>query len=122
MDQQTAGDANVADQLRSIVHEAEVLLEALNGVSDQSLGDLRERVYRAVDTAKARLADLEQQADQLTQRAARAAETYVREHPWAAVAIGAAIGLMLGALIASRAGGARSGERSTPSDGAAEAQ
>jgi len=94
--------AALANELRNVVNQAEALLDAIGQDKDEALDALRGRVYESLDTAKARLADIEDQASRATRRAAVAAESWVRENPWTAVAIGASIGLVIGALISSR--------------------
>jgi ElaB/YqjD/DUF883 family membrane-anchored ribosome-binding protein len=92
--------AALVDELRNVVTQAEALLEALGQDKDEALNALRERVYGAVDAAKARLADLEQQAGVVAQRASVAAEAYTRENPWTVVGGAVAAGLILGSLFA----------------------
>ncbi|HEY2401580.1 MAG TPA: hypothetical protein VGI23_14600, partial [Steroidobacteraceae bacterium] len=48
-----------------------------------------------------RLADFEDQARLLKDAAGRATDQFVRENPWTAVGVGAAIGLILGSWLAS---------------------
>lgn len=94
----------LANELRNVVNQAEALLNAIGQDKDEALDALRGRVYESLDTAKARLADIEGQASRAARRAAVTAESWVRDNPWTAVAIGASIGLVLGALITSRSG------------------
>lgn len=94
----------LASELRNVLQQAEALLQAIGDDRDDAIEALRERVNSAVDTARARLADLESQAEQATQRAAVAAETYVREHPWTTVAIALSVGLVIGAVLVGRGG------------------
>jgi ElaB/YqjD/DUF883 family membrane-anchored ribosome-binding protein len=90
--------AALVDELRNVVVQAEALLEAIGQDKDEALSALRERVYSAVDAAKARLAGLEEQAGVVAQRASVAAEAYTRENPWTVVGGALACGLILGAL------------------------
>jgi ElaB/YqjD/DUF883 family membrane-anchored ribosome-binding protein len=99
MEHTVESSAALANELRNVVSQAEALLEAISQDRDEALGALRERVHESIDTAKARLEDLEQQAAQATQRVAVAAETWVRDNPWTAVAIAASAGLLIGALL-----------------------
>jgi ElaB/YqjD/DUF883 family membrane-anchored ribosome-binding protein len=98
----TASGAALADELRNVVSQAEELLRALGDDGDAAMAALRERVHASLDTARLRLEDLESEAGRMTQQAAEAAETYVRENPWTAVAIGAGLGLLLGGLLIGR--------------------
>jgi ElaB/YqjD/DUF883 family membrane-anchored ribosome-binding protein len=96
--------ATLADELRNVVHQAEELLRAVSEDGNETISALRERVFGAVDTAKSRLADLEQEAQRASQRAANVVENYVREHPWVTVGVAVGVGLLVGALIARRPG------------------
>jgi len=89
--------AALVDELRNVVIQAEALLEAVGADKDEALTALRERVYSAVDAAKARLADVEKQASMVAQRASVAAEAYTRENPWTVIGGATAFGLLLGA-------------------------
>jgi len=99
--------AALADELRNVVDRAESLLKGLAADKDEAATHLRERVLSTVDTAKARLADLEQQAGVVAQRASVASEAYVREHPWTVVGGAVAAGLLLGALFTHGVSSAR---------------
>ena len=70
-------------QLRAVAREAEALLQATAGQTGEQIEELRER-------AKASLA------------AAREIDAQVRNNPWAAVAIAAGVGLLLGLLLARK--------------------
>jgi ElaB/YqjD/DUF883 family membrane-anchored ribosome-binding protein len=93
--------AALVDELRNVVTQAEALLQAMGQDKDEALTALRDRVYSAVDAAKVRLADLEQQAGVAAQRASVAAEAFTRENPWTVVGGAVALGLILGASFTS---------------------
>jgi ElaB/YqjD/DUF883 family membrane-anchored ribosome-binding protein len=96
--QDTSASEALAAELRRIVEQAEELLSAA-GADSAILGDLKDRVDETIGAARAKLADLEQDARQRGRRAAVATESWVRSNPWAGLAIGAGIGLIVGALI-----------------------
>jgi ElaB/YqjD/DUF883 family membrane-anchored ribosome-binding protein len=102
MEHTIESSAALAEELRNVVNQAEALLDAIGQDRDQALEALRERVHESIDTARARLAGLEEQAERATRSAAATAELWVRENPWTAVAIGASVGLLIGALLTSR--------------------
>jgi ElaB/YqjD/DUF883 family membrane-anchored ribosome-binding protein len=87
----------LAAELRRVVEEAEELLGS--AADSVTLGALRDRVTETIGLAREKLADLEREARQRGRRAAAATESWVRTNPWAALAIGAGIGLIAGALI-----------------------
>ncbi|HTV77446.1 MAG TPA: hypothetical protein VMF03_04270 [Steroidobacteraceae bacterium] len=98
IDQDTGTTDAMAAELRRIIEQAEQLMRAA-GADNATLGDLKDRVNQTIGAAREKLADLEQEARQRGRRAAAATESWVRSNPWAALAIGAGIGLIVGALI-----------------------
>ena len=108
-EQYTSGADAMAAELRRIIEQAEQLMNAA-GVNNGSLGELKDRVNETIESAREKLADLEQEARLRGRRAAAATESWVRTNPWAALAIGAGIGLIVGALIM------RSGPAAEPED------
>ena len=68
---------------------------------EEALVELRERMSVAVAEGKKRLAEFEVQARRFKDSAGAAVDEYVRENPWTAVGVGAAIGLILGSWLAS---------------------
>lgn len=94
----TSASEALAAELRRIVEQAEQLMSAA-GADSATLGALKDRVNETIGSARAKLSDLEQDARQRGKRAAVATESWVRSNPWAALAIGAGIGLIVGALI-----------------------
>jgi ElaB/YqjD/DUF883 family membrane-anchored ribosome-binding protein len=98
-DPTTASHDALAEELRNVVMQAEALLNALGVDSDAALGSMRQRVYDSIDTAKTRLADIEEQALRARQHATLAIEEWVRANPWTAVAIGAGLGMVIASLL-----------------------
>lgn len=97
MERTAEQSAVLADELRNVVVQAEALLQALSEDKNEAVGVLRERVRSSVDTAKARLAEIERQAVSMAQRASVTTQAYVRENPWTVAGGALATGLMLGA-------------------------
>jgi len=105
------GSEGLAEELRKVLKQAEALLGSIGDADtqDDSLRGLRDRVSESVDAARTRLADLEQQANRVSQRAASATETWVRDNPWTAIAVVGAVGLLLGTLLTRRGTGSEPG-------------
>jgi ElaB/YqjD/DUF883 family membrane-anchored ribosome-binding protein len=101
MERTTAQSAALAEELRNVMRQAEKLVIALSEDRDAALVELRERVSVALSEGKQRLAELEDQARRLKDTAGRATDQFVRENPWTAVGVSAAIGLILGSWLAS---------------------
>lgn len=97
-----ANDGAAGDDLRDLIAQAEGMLQSLRGQTGEAAERLRERVEATVKSARTRLSSLEGDARQLTEAAAETADEYVRDNPWASVAIAAAAGVIIGALLSRR--------------------
>jgi ElaB/YqjD/DUF883 family membrane-anchored ribosome-binding protein len=85
-----AGD-KLMSELRAVVAAAEELLAAAGNESAERLNELRGRVEEALRGARARL-----------EGAGEEIEDQVRRHPFAALGIAAAVGLVIGVLLARK--------------------
>ena len=101
MERTAQQSAALAEELRNVMRQAEKLVTALAEDRNEALVELRERLGVALADGRKRLADIEKQARLLKDTAGRAADEFVRENPWTAVGVGAAIGLILGSWLAS---------------------
>jgi ElaB/YqjD/DUF883 family membrane-anchored ribosome-binding protein len=108
MERTAEQSATLADELRNVVDQAEALLEALAEDKNEAAGALRKRVRTSLDTAKARLSDMERQTAAMAQRASVTTQAYVRENPWTVAGGALATGLVLGAAFVALL---RSGDR-----------
>jgi ElaB/YqjD/DUF883 family membrane-anchored ribosome-binding protein len=70
-------------QLRAVAQEAEELLQATANQTGEKVEELRERAKEALE-------------------AARSIDDQVRKNPWAAVAIAAGVGLVIGLLLSRK--------------------
>lgn len=91
----------VAD-LKLVVADAEELLRATASQAGEKVAVARERIQASLATAKVKLTDAERVLVDKTKDAAKATDEYVRDNPWQAVGIAAAVGLVLGVLISRR--------------------
>lgn len=96
--QDNSATAALAAELHRIVEQAEALMAAA-GAEQATLGGLKDRVTETIDSAREKLLDLQQEARQRGRGAAVATESWIKANPWAAVAIGAGVGLIVGALL-----------------------
>lgn len=98
MEESEATAGKLAADLRQVVSDAEALLRATAGDAGESVEAARAKVQDSLDSARIKLRSLgEEYAEQ-----ARAADDYVRGHPWQAVGIAALAGIALGLLISRR--------------------
>lgn len=94
-------DKLVAD-LKVVITDAEELLLATAAQAGEKASAARARIQESLKVAKEKLSQAEVIALDKAKAAARATDDYVRENPWAAVGIGAAVGLVIGMLISRR--------------------
>jgi len=84
------------DELRAFLRDVEELVERVRNVADDDVARARSRVVSALGDVQ-RLAG--ESVDSLRERArvaAGQANDYVRERPWTAIGVAAAIGLIVG--------------------------
>jgi ElaB/YqjD/DUF883 family membrane-anchored ribosome-binding protein len=91
-------DKILAD-LRTLATDTEALLRATAGQTGERLGAVRARADASLAAAKTRIEDLGRVAADRTRAAGRATDGYVHANPWQAIAIGVAVGLVIGALL-----------------------
>jgi len=88
--------------LKQVVADAEELLKLTADDVSESTTSLRARLQERLAESRHRLLDLQHTATERAKAAGHAADDYVHEHPWKAVAIGAGVGLIVGLLTSRR--------------------
>ena len=94
--------SNLLDQSQEILHKTEKLIADAANATGKEAEALQARILSGLREAKSRLTDAEEVALEKARNAARATDEYVHEHPWKAIGIGAAVGVVIGMLIARR--------------------
>ena len=92
----------LATDMRIVIVGAEELLRATAGQMGEKAVVARERIQESLRVAKDKLSRAEEAVIDKTKAAARATDDYVHDHPWGAVGIAAAVGLVIGMLISRR--------------------
>ena len=87
------------EELNRIVDQAESLLRSLGEQGGEAAEAVRGRVTETLNQAKARLADVAGDAEQVAESLADRADDYVRANPWQAVALAALLGGVVTLLI-----------------------
>ena len=101
MAEQVSG-SQLIDDLTAVIRDAESLLRATAAQTGDRVEEIRARAEDSVRQAKARLANVEEQALERAREFAGDADQYVRGNPWQAVGIAAGVGLLLGILMSRR--------------------
>jgi ElaB/YqjD/DUF883 family membrane-anchored ribosome-binding protein len=98
----TASTQKLMDDLRQIVEDAEALVEATAHDASDRARQARERATGSVGQARVRLQELEADLRHRAKAAADDAGRYVRDNPWQSIGIAAAVGAVVGVLVARR--------------------
>jgi ElaB/YqjD/DUF883 family membrane-anchored ribosome-binding protein len=88
--------------LKRAVQDAETWLRNATSANSEDLGMVKAKFEDTLRTAKRDLLKLEDSMLARGKIAAQATDHYVHDHPWKAVAAGAAIGVIVGMLISRR--------------------
>jgi ElaB/YqjD/DUF883 family membrane-anchored ribosome-binding protein len=98
----TPADDRVSQHLRTLVDEAQALLDATARAGHDKMDTTRERLRGEVAHLRSRLADLEASTGAQLKSAAHRSDEAVHAHPYAAMGLAAVAGLLLGTLIGRR--------------------
>jgi ElaB/YqjD/DUF883 family membrane-anchored ribosome-binding protein len=98
----TAARRQLLSDLKTVVSDSEELLKATAGAVDERAAAARARVQESLRAARGKIEQLDSEVLDRLNEAAKATDEYVHEHPWGAVGIAAAAGLLVGVLIARR--------------------
>ena len=85
-----------------VVADAEALLKATAGQGGEALAAARAKAEESLATAKAKMNEAQVALVARTRAAAKATDEYVHVHPWQAIGIGTAVGMVIGLLIGRR--------------------
>jgi ElaB/YqjD/DUF883 family membrane-anchored ribosome-binding protein len=94
-------DALVKD-FTEVLTEADTLLKQATKESGEKANDLRAQVETKLRAAKLKLQDMQDDAMDRAKATARATDEYVRDNPWQALGVAAALGVLVGLLIGRR--------------------
>jgi ElaB/YqjD/DUF883 family membrane-anchored ribosome-binding protein len=90
--------------LDDLVANAKDLLEQLKGITTPDVAALKARVGSAIDSIQGTVRDTSAKAEVELREAADTVDQYVREYPWAAILITAAVAGAAGFVAGSTAG------------------
>ena len=96
----TTSEANkrLVGDLKTVAHDAEALMKATANHAGEKVGELRERLGTALESAKVTAQRLEEK----TKEAAKATDRTIREHPYESIGIAFGVGLLIGVLVARK--------------------
>jgi ElaB/YqjD/DUF883 family membrane-anchored ribosome-binding protein len=96
----TTQEANsrLANDLKVVMRDAEDLLKATAGQAGEKIGEVRNRLAGALDSAKNTYHNLQDK----TAEAAKATDRVIRDHPYESIGLAFGVGLLIGVLVGRR--------------------
>jgi ElaB/YqjD/DUF883 family membrane-anchored ribosome-binding protein len=88
--------------MKVVMADAEELLKATASAAGEKAAAARARMEDSLRTARVKVAEAQELVVDKAKQAAQATDDYVHAHPWKAVGFGAAVGIIIGMLIARR--------------------
>ena len=92
----------LAADFERVMDDVNTLIGTAGSKVDGEVGVIRERLRERLEDTRRRIGDLQQEGVERARKAAHQTDEYVHEHPWHAVGVAAALGLVVGVLIARR--------------------
>jgi ElaB/YqjD/DUF883 family membrane-anchored ribosome-binding protein len=102
MDGEASNKEKLVSDLKTLVTDAEELFKVTTSQAGERIAVARQKIEQSLIEGKKALADAETTLLKKSKECAEIADDYVRENPWGAVGVAAAVGLALGLLIRGR--------------------
>ncbi|EEH1517630.1 stress response protein ElaB [Salmonella enterica] len=96
------GESRVDDDLTLLSETLEEVLRSSGDPADQKYIELKARAEQALEVVKNRVSHASDSYYYRAKQAVYKADDYVHEKPWQGIGVGAAVGLVLGLLLARR--------------------
>ncbi|HEV2318569.1 MAG TPA: DUF883 family protein [Verrucomicrobiae bacterium] len=94
----TEANERLAADIKVLARDAEELLKATAGEAGEKMAEVRQRLSKALQSARATCENIQDQ----TAEAAKAADEAIREHPYESMGIALGVGLLIGLLVGRR--------------------
>lgn len=89
-------------ELKALAETIEAMLGHSTAQSKDEIARLRGRIELMLQNTREQLGDAKDRLAEQTKMVADKADNYVHDNPWTGIGVGAAIGLVLGILLAKR--------------------
>jgi|HubBroStandDraft_5_1064220.scaffolds.fasta_scaffold98765_4 ElaB/YqjD/DUF883 family membrane-anchored ribosome-binding protein len=94
----TEANERLAADIKALAGDAEELLKATAGEAGEKINEVRQRLSKALESARATCENLQDQ----TAETAKAADQAIREHPYESIAIAFGVGALIGLFVGRR--------------------
>jgi ElaB/YqjD/DUF883 family membrane-anchored ribosome-binding protein len=95
-------DSPIARDIQNVVTDAQELLKTVQNEGEGKLAEVKTKVQAKLDNARAMLGQMQTSVQDGAKVAIDTTDEYVRSNPWRAVGISAAVGALVGFIIARR--------------------
>lgn len=85
-----------------VVADAEALIKATAGQGGEAVAAMRAKAEESLAVAKEKMSEAQAALMVRSRAAAKATDEYVHVHPWQAIGVGTAVGVVIGLLIGRR--------------------
>lgn len=86
----------VNNDVKILIKDAQALFQSATALTGEKAEEMRIRAMRVLDTALARVQELQANAGIVGKEIAASADGYVKEKPWQAIAAAAGVGVLVG--------------------------
>ncbi|MBA3582018.1 MAG: DUF883 domain-containing protein [Gammaproteobacteria bacterium] len=94
--------SRISEEFHNFLADIEELITQTTSLSGEDLARAKEKLNERVEMARESLDDMGGVIAQRARQTAAATDNYVRDQPWTAIGIGAALGVILGVVLARR--------------------
>ena len=95
----SAGADQLVVEFKALMADAEALIQATEGHTDNAIKSIRSKALETIAGAKESLSGIEGQLADRAKVAAVSADDFVHRNPWEAVGVAAGLGLLIGLFI-----------------------
>ncbi|WP_155831723.1 DUF883 family protein [Hylemonella gracilis] len=88
--------------VHQVIEDAEELLRMTASQAGDGVAAARERIQQRLRSARTKLTELQDAAVDQVKAASAATDAFVHQNPWSSIGIGAALGLVVGLVVARR--------------------
>jgi ElaB/YqjD/DUF883 family membrane-anchored ribosome-binding protein len=95
-----ADSSPTAGEFQNFIADIEDLVTSMTSLTGEDLARARAKLNERIAAARESISEVGNEIGQRARKAAHETDQYVHENPWQAIGIGAALGLLIGVLIA----------------------
>lgn len=88
--------------VQNVVSEAQELLKTVKDEGATQIDAMKNKVHAQYDVARQKFGEIQTQVSDTARLAATTTDEYVHANPWQAIGIAAAVGMLVGFLVARR--------------------